>query len=142
MADDEVSVTVIATGFTGSSSSNSIQNSSVKKVNDNVFSEDEFDELLKKDVASFDSPNKPSIFAATEAGVSPSCEAQSAIPPRPQTPKEGHSLGDALASSYRRGMPSSNGGYNPNSSEIDVNDITKPACRRRLSREINLRDDR
>ena len=142
MADDEVSVTVIATGFTGSSSSNSIQNSSVKKVNDNVFSEDEFDELLKKDVASFDSPNKPSIFAATEAGVSPSGEAQSAIPPRPQTPKEGHSLGDALASSYRRGMPSSNGGYNPNSSEIDVNDITKPACRRRLSREINLRDDR
>lgn len=142
MADDEVSVTVIATGFAGSSSSNSIQNSSVKKVNDNVFSEDEFDELLKKDVASFDSPNKPSIFAATEAGGSLSGEAQSAIPPRPQTPKEGHSLGDALASSYRRGMPSSNGGYNPNSSEIDVNDITKPACRRRLSREINLRDDR
>lgn len=145
MADDEVSVTVIATGFTGSSSSNSMQNASVKKVNDNIVSEDEFDELLKKDVASFDSPHKTSIFTATENTESASSQTgdlQSAIPPRPQTSKEGHSLGDALASSYRRGTPS-NGGFGSNSSPIDVNDINQPACRRRnLSREINLRDDR
>lgn len=144
MADDEVSVTVIATGFSGSSNASSMQSPSSNKVNDNVFSDAEFDELLKKDVASFEAPHKNSIFGNTESQAEAQdekpAEIQSAIPPRPAAAKEGHSLGDALASSYRRGSPST--GYNAGE-RIDVNDINQPACRRRnLSREINLRDDK
>ena len=144
MAEDEVSVTVIATGFSNGGTQIPAQSgSSINRVNDNVVSDDEFKGLFESGAATFDSPRSNSIFAQDEA-VQSSAPVMQPV----QTPSESaqpgtaasqaaHSLGDAIASSYRRGP-----GYNYGSESIDVNDINLPACRRRLSREINLRDDK
>lgn len=146
MAEDEVSVTVIATGFSGNSVSSSDNENVEKRLNDNVYSSTEFDDLLNKDVATFVSPQKSSIFDSVQKEVNSSTDIldpQSISVVRAQIEKESHSLGDALADSYRTGGALSNG-LNSNGGFVDQNDINQPACRRRRlssSRGITLRED-
>lgn len=145
MAEDEVSVTVIATGFASGNSSVPSQSNAAGKANDNVVSVDEFKDLFESGAASFDSPrSSSSIFAQEEelqvsaSPVTPNAQPAAVQQTGEAAAKAGHSLGDAIASKFRQGSS-----YGYNSSSIDVNDINQPACRRRnLSREINLRDDK
>lgn len=134
MPADEVSVTVIATGFSGSNSVRPGTAPVSKKINENVVSQDELDDMLTE--GTFVTPHSTSIFdAAEETVVSP--VRSEPVHTQPAS-KSGHSLGDAIASSFRR---SGFSGNSYSSGNMDMNDINTPACRR-LSREINLRDDK
>lgn len=129
MPDDEVSVTVIATGFAHASGKNLTSEVSSQKRNDNVVSFDEFEGLLNSGAGSFDAPKKPlQNFESVSASESSASNAQGES-----------SLGDAIANSYRHGTLKS--GITP---PVDFNgkdDINQPACWRNLSREIKLRDN-
>lgn len=147
MPEDEVSVTVIATGFRNESDSTQMSVNASAKVNDNVVSVDEFKGLFESGAASFDSPHSNSIYAPQEnqfqqnhSQISSQIHSENQNSSQSATAlKDGHSLGDALASAYRRGVSSNSLAGTQN---IDVNDLNMPACRRRYSREINLRDDK
>lgn len=135
MAEDEVSVTVIATGFSNAGKKNAGAESVQPKRNDNVVGFDEFEGLLNSGAGSFEAPKKPVLpfeeFSHSES--MPSSGGDPAVS-ESQTP-----LGDALAKSHRNGI--SRSGITPPADFTGKNDINQPACWRQLSREIKLRDD-
>lgn len=121
MAEDEISVTVIATGFDTPSSLGSSQ-AMTEQRNDNFVSSREFDDLLNSGAGTFDAPKSKSIFDSSDNG--------SEIKDSTTTP-----MGDAIAASYKR-----TSGITPPADFAGTNDINQPACWRTLSREIKLRD--
>lgn len=121
MAEDEISVTVIATGFDSPSTVISSQNGYEQR-NDNYVSSREFDDLLNSGAGSFDTPKSKSFYESDENS--------SEVKDSTVTP-----MGDAIAASYKR-----NSGITPPADFAGTNDINQPACWRNLSREIKLRD--
>ncbi|MBQ0163251.1 MAG: cell division protein FtsZ [Treponema sp.] len=122
MAEDEISVTVIATGFDNPNATIASAAAAYENKNDNYVSSREFDDLLNSRVASFDSPKSKSIFDSQDNGS--------------EVKDSGTSLGDAISSSYKR-----NNGITPPADFTGTNDLSQPAVwRSTLSREINLRD--
>lgn len=121
MAEDEISVTVIATGFDSPSTVISSQNGYEQR-NDNYVSSREFDDLLNSGAGSFDTPKSKSFYESDENS--------SEVKDSTVTP-----MGDAIAASYKR-----NSGITPPADFAGTNDLNQPACWRNLSREIKLRD--
>lgn len=121
MADDEISVTVIATGFDSPSTVISSQNGYEQR-NDNYVSSREFDDLLNSGAGSFDTPKSKSFYESDENS--------SEVKDSTVTP-----MGDAIAATYKR-----NSGITPPADFAGTNDLNQPACWRNLSREIKLRD--
>ncbi|MCR5613165.1 cell division protein FtsZ [Treponema sp.] len=135
MAEDEVSVTVIATGF-NSSSSGSVQSESVQPSrNGNVVSVDEFNDLLRSGAGSFDTPKTTDASYDANGFVAAHYSSDSIRADN----KNENALGEAIASSYKRSSAGS--GLNPPADFTGKDDISQPACWRNLSREINLRDN-
>lgn len=122
MPDDEVSVTVIATGFANKNSLKKDAEISQVKVRDDVVSADEFDDILKAGVASYESSKMFSEEVSTENNSSEM------------------TLGQSLESSHRNN--SLQNGINAPHGFNGRGDINQPACwRNNLTREINLRDN-
>ncbi len=133
MAEDELSVTVIATGFEKPSSADtfkSVRDEEAKKAeNDNLLEVSEFDNLLHGN--SERQRNEPALEnygVFQKVAVEESAEKA-----------EGGSLGKDLAASYA--SLSRGSAIEPPAGFAGSDDISQPACwrNRGLSREINLR---
>lgn len=118
MEDDEISVTVIATGFSDNKDKNNYETIKAK-TRDDVVSSDEFDELLSSGTGVFESSKRITESSSKEE------------------PSE-MSLGQKIASSFNN---SKNNGHAGSQSINSRGDLKKPACWRNLTREINLRDN-
>ena len=134
MADDELSVTVIATGFNQPSTSSSVKElgaiESKKDSNDNLLDINEFDSLMSGSVS-----HHKSEAVCKEYGVFEPVSVQK----DGEETEEAGSLGKDLAASYSsrpRGMS-----IEPPAGFSASDDLSQPACwrNRGLSREINLR---
>ncbi len=134
MADDELSVTVIATGFNQPSTSSSVKElgaiDSKKDSNDNLLDINEFDSLMSGSVS-----HHKSEAVCKEYGVFEPVSVQK----DGEETEEAGSLGKDLAASYSsrpRGMS-----IEPPAGFSASDDLSQPACwrNRGLSREINLR---
>lgn len=133
MAEDDLSVTVIATGFAKSSTASAVKSvreeEEKKSGNDNILDYGEFDSLIHGNSAR---QRKEPMFDAQEETVA-SAEDEAA-----ETVESG-SLGSALAASYA--TRNSRSSIEPPDGFSASDDLSQPACwrNRGLSREINLR---
>ena len=140
MPDDEVSVTVIATGFNNYNGKTTDREIAQKNKNENIVGVEEFDNLINAGAMSFDSPKKTSLFDDEEDDrLSFSTKLEDELTGKSENVKDSKesSLGEAIASSFHRTVASS---LTPPSDFDGKDDINQPACWRHLSREINLRD--
>ncbi|MBR5934163.1 MAG: cell division protein FtsZ [Treponema sp.] len=137
MPEDEVSVTVIATGFNNYTGRTTEKENLQTAKNGNVVGVEEFDKLINTGAMSFDSPKKTSLF--DDDSISFSDKLEDELTGKSDNVKDSkeRSLGDAIASSFHRTVSS---GLVPPADFDGRDDITQPACWRHLSREINLRD--
>lgn len=137
MAEDEISVTVIATGFDTPSSRVPSSSYETERRNDNVVSLNEMDDILKSGAMSFDSPRTKIYSEADDTEFSSSFESHLSGADSEVKDSNATSMGDAIAASYRK---NTSGKITPPADFNGSNDINQPACWRNLSREIKLRD--
>lgn len=137
MPEDEVSVTVIATGFNNYTGRTTEKENLQTAKNGNVVGVEEFDKLINTGAMSFDSPKKASLFDDDSLSFSDKLEDELTGKSDNVKDSKERSLGDAIASSFHRTVSS---GLVPPADFDGRDDITQPACWRHLSREINLRD--
>ncbi|MBP5402392.1 MAG: cell division protein FtsZ [Treponema sp.] len=137
MPEDEVSVTVIATGFNNYTGRTTEKENLQTAKNGNVVGVEEFDKLINTGAMSFDSPKKTSLFDDDSLSFSDKLEDELTGKSDNVKDSKERSLGDAIASSFHRTVSS---GLVPPADFDGRDDITQPACWRHLSREINLRD--
>ena len=133
MAEDDLSVTVIATGFEKSSTADAVKSvreeESKKTENDNLLDYGEFDSLMHGNSSR---QRKESLYDEQE-------EASGDFVEEAAEKVEGGTLGKDLAASYA--SRPSRSAIEPPAGYAGGDDLSQPACwrNRGLSREINLR---
>lgn len=140
MPDDEVSVTVIATGFANAKNKANINSDQpIQNQNSNIVSRNEFDDIMNGGVGDFVSPasikqkssssdSNQELFPLTDESLETASDS-----------KIERTLGDDILKSYQK--KSYSNGIKVPSDFKDRNDINQPACWRVLTKEINLRDN-
>ena len=136
MAEDEISVTVIATGFNQTSTADAVKAvreiEAKKSGDDNLLDLNEFDDLLRRN--SSRDKSEPSMYEYGDfEKVTVSHGEETA------EKSEGGTLGQDLAASYARRARESS--IEPPAGFAASDDLSQPACwrNRGFSREINLR---